>query len=78
MSASHNPGGPHEDFGVKFNSPNGGPAPEAVTEAIFARTREIDAYRIAEAQDIDLSTPGQTALGAWRSRSSTRSPTMPT
>src|SRR5690606_3331644 len=49
MSASHNPGGPHEDFGVKFNMPNGGPAPEAVTEAIYRRTLEIAEYHIAEA-----------------------------
>ena len=40
MSASHNPGGPTEDFGVKFNMPNGGPAPESVTEAIFERNIE--------------------------------------
>jgi phosphoglucomutase len=59
MSASHNPGGPNEDFGVKFNMPNGGPAPEAVTEAIFARTTEITEYRIAQAQDVDLSRIGR-------------------
>jgi phosphoglucomutase len=63
MSASHNPGGPEEDFGVKFNMPNGGPAPEAVTEAIFARTTTIEAYRILEAQDVDLSAPGRHDLG---------------
>lgn len=63
MSASHNPGGPHEDFGVKFNMPNGGPAPEAVTEAMFKRTTEITAYRILEAQDVDLQTLGRSTLG---------------
>ena len=62
MSASHNPGGPHEDFGVKFNMPNGGPAPEGVTEAMFQRTTEITEYRIVEAQDVDLSKIGRTAL----------------
>ncbi|MEW8383582.1 MAG: alpha-D-glucose phosphate-specific phosphoglucomutase, partial [Candidatus Thiodiazotropha taylori] len=41
LSASHNPGGPDEDFGIKFNTPNGGPAPESVTEAIFDRTKQI-------------------------------------
>ncbi|MBL9057019.1 MAG: alpha-D-glucose phosphate-specific phosphoglucomutase, partial [Rhodobacteraceae bacterium] len=46
MSASHNPGGPDEDFGIKFNMPNGGPAPEAVTEAIYRRTTELTGYRI--------------------------------
>ncbi len=42
LSASHNPGGPHEDFGIKYNIGNGGPAPEKITEAIFARTKAID------------------------------------
>lgn len=63
MSASHNPGGPDEDFGIKFNTPNGGPAPEAVTEAIFAATGKIAEYRIVEAQDVDLDTPGESSLG---------------
>lgn len=62
MSASHNPGGPHEDFGVKFNMPNGGPAPEAVTEAIYRRTLEIAEYHIAEAQDLDLQRIGRHQL----------------
>ncbi|NBE08394.1 alpha-D-glucose phosphate-specific phosphoglucomutase [Paragemmobacter ruber] len=62
MSASHNPGGPEEDFGVKFNMPNGGPAPEGVTEAMYRRTTEITEYRIVEAQDLDLSRVGRTAL----------------
>lgn len=64
MSASHNPGGPHEDFGVKFNMPNGGPAPEAVTEAMFQRTTSLTEYRILEAQDVDLGTIGRSHLGA--------------
>jgi phosphoglucomutase len=63
MSASHNPGGPHEDFGVKFNMPNGGPAPEGVTEAMYVRTTEITEYRIFETQDVDLSVVGRTTLG---------------
>jgi len=54
LSASHNPGGPDEDFGIKFNAPNGGPATETITEAIYARTRELDSYRILEAEDLDL------------------------
>ena len=64
MSASHNPGGPTEDFGVKFNMPNGGPAPEAVTEAMFRRTTEIAAYHILAAQDVDLARVGRSTLGA--------------
>jgi phosphoglucomutase len=63
MSASHNPGGPDEDFGVKFNTPNGGPAPEEVTNRIFEATKAITSYDIMEAQDIDLSAPGTTSLG---------------
>ena len=63
MSASHNPGGPEEDFGVKFNMPNGGPAPEAVTEAMYKRTTEISQYRIWEGQDLDLGRIGRQAMG---------------
>ncbi len=63
LSASHNPGGPEEDFGVKFNTPNGGPAPESVTEAIFEATKTLSEYRIFEAQDVDLSVVGRTVLG---------------
>ncbi|WP_151717605.1 alpha-D-glucose phosphate-specific phosphoglucomutase [Gemmobacter serpentinus] len=62
MSASHNPGGPEEDFGVKFNMPNGGPAPEAVTEAMYQRTTELTEYRISDAADIDLGAIGDTML----------------
>ncbi len=62
MSASHNPGGPDEDFGVKFNMPNGGPAPEAVTEAMYIRTTEITAYKIAVVHDVDLGTVGRSQL----------------
>ena len=48
LSASHNPGGPTEDFGIKYNIGNGGPAPEKITDAIFARSKVIDRYRIVE------------------------------
>ncbi len=64
LSASHNPGGPTEDFGVKFNMPNGGPAPEAVTEAIYERTKTIRAYSVFEGPDVDLSAIGRSSLGA--------------
>jgi len=63
LSASHNPGGPDEDFGVKFNTPNGGPAAEDVTGRIYAATKAIEAYHILEAQDVDLSSPGTRHLG---------------
>jgi phosphoglucomutase len=63
LSASHNPGGPDQDFGIKYNTSNGGPAPEKVTEAIFARTREISAYSVLEADDVDIDRLGETTLG---------------
>jgi phosphoglucomutase len=56
LSASHNPGGPNGDFGIKFNTANGGPAPEKVTEAIYARTLEITEYLNLDSEDIDLDT----------------------
>ncbi|MEL7034363.1 MAG: alpha-D-glucose phosphate-specific phosphoglucomutase [Cyanobacteria bacterium J06592_8] len=64
LSASHNPGGPDGDFGVKFNTSNGGPAPEKVTSAIYERTKVIDSYKILEAADINLETPGSFKLGS--------------
>jgi phosphoglucomutase len=63
LSASHNPGGPNGDFGIKFNTANGGPAPEKVTEAIYARTREIAEYRTLDSGDIDLDTLECLSLG---------------
>lgn len=63
LSASHNPGGPDEDFGIKFNTPNGGPAAEDITNRIFAATTTLTHYDILEAEDIDLSTLGMTRLG---------------
>lgn len=62
LSASHNPGGPDEDFGIKYNGPNGGPAPESVTEAVFARTRVIDRWLAIDAPDVDLDTLGDTVV----------------
>ncbi len=63
LSASHNPGGPDEDFGIKFNTPNGGPAPEKVTEAIYAATLHIRRYHILDTPDIDLDQLGSTLVG---------------
>ena len=63
LSASHNPGGPTEDFGLKFNTANGGPAPESVTDAMFRRTETISEYRILDVQDVDLGTLGRVMLG---------------
>jgi len=66
LSASHNPGGPNEDFGVKYNVSNGGPAPENVTKAIFERSQVIDSYRILEADDVNLDQLGAFQLGNLR------------
>ena len=63
LSASHNPGGPDGDFGIKYNIANGGPAPEAVTDAIYARTKTIDRWMAVDADDIDLDTIGSIAVG---------------
>jgi phosphoglucomutase len=63
LSASHNPGGPDNDFGIKYNVANGGPAPEKITDEIFARTCEIDRYRIVEAADVDLGALGEQRVG---------------
>jgi phosphoglucomutase len=62
MSASHNPGGIDEDFGVKFNMANGGPAPEDVTNRMFEATKTLTSYDILQAQDVDLSTVGSSKL----------------
>ncbi|MGW8227305.1 MAG: alpha-D-glucose phosphate-specific phosphoglucomutase [Gammaproteobacteria bacterium] len=63
LSASHNPGGPNGDFGIKYNIGNGGPAPEKLTEAIYARSCELNQYRILQAEDLDLDRTGQQMLG---------------
>lgn len=62
LSASHNPGGPDGDFGIKYNIGNGGPAPEKITEAIFANTQKIDRYLTVDAPAIDLGTLGRSSL----------------
>lgn len=58
LSASHNPAGEHEDFGIKYNVSNGGPAPEKDTLAFFARSKEIESYKLADLPEIDLTQIG--------------------
>lgn len=59
LTASHNPGGPNEDFGIKYNMENGGPAPEGVTDKIYENTTTIKEYLIAEdLPDVDISKIG--------------------
>jgi len=62
LSASHNPGGPDEDFGIKYNISNGGPAPEKVTDAITANSLKIASYRTLDTADIDIDSLGTTTL----------------
>ena len=64
LSASHNPGGEGGDFGIKVNTANGGPAPEAVSARIHAATQEIDHYLTLDTPDLDLSQPGEQRLAA--------------
>jgi phosphoglucomutase len=63
LSASHNPGGPDGDFGIKFNMSHGGPAPESFTEAVFRRAGALTEYRIVDGPDIDLDRIGETRIG---------------
>jgi phosphoglucomutase len=63
LSASHNPGGPDGDFGIKYNVANGGPAPERVTEAVYRHTLRISQYRTIEASDLPLDRVGTLRLG---------------
>jgi phosphoglucomutase len=63
LSASHNPGGPDEDFGIKYNLGNGGPANEVFTDAVYQRTQEISVYRTVESADIDLAQLGESKIG---------------
>ena len=64
LSASHNPGGPEGDFGVKVNGANGGPAPESLTDAIYSCSQTLDGYRIHDDISLNLDTPGQQSIGS--------------
>ncbi len=62
LSASHNPGGPNGDFGIKFNNANGSPAPEVFTEALYLASQNLKEYQIIDAEDVDLATIGRSNL----------------
>jgi len=66
LSASHNPGGPDGDFGIKYNTGSGGPAPEKITDAIFANSKQISSYKIKEAPDLPLDVLGTFELGGMQ------------
>ena len=66
LSASHNAGGPDGDFGIKFNMANGGPAPEKITDAIYAYSQTVSSYAAADCADVDLSQIGTTLIGKVR------------
>lgn len=66
LSASHNPGGPHEDFGIKYNIGNGGPAPEKITDAIFASSKTIGEFRIADIGDVDIDRIGESEVAGMK------------
>ena len=62
LSASHNPGGPDGDFGIKYNADNGGPAPEKMTDLFFANTKKISSYRISDGADCNLDRLGSSKI----------------
>merc|ERR1712113_60516 len=63
LTASHNPGGPKADFGMKYNLSNGAPAPESVTNKIYEKSRSLTSYKIADIPDVDISTVGTKTYG---------------
>lgn len=65
LSASHNPAGPDDDFGIKYNTGNGGPAPEKITDAIFTNSKQITQYKLLDLPDVDLSSIGVTTLDGF-------------
>lgn len=66
LSASHNPGGPDGDFGIKYNAENGGPAPASLTETLFKESKKIDCYHIADISDVNLEQIGEQTVGSCK------------
>ena len=74
LSASHNPGGPTDDFGIKYNISNGGPAPENITDAIFARSTAIGEYLTLDTPDVDLDSGSDAEMAEMITRLATLTP----
>jgi len=68
LSASHNPGGPDEDFGIKYNASNGGPAPEKFTDALYENSKTISTYLKADFDDVDLDSLGEQQISGIKIR----------
>jgi len=66
LSASHNPGGIDQDFGIKFNAANGGPAPERITDAIYTETKILNSYAIMQTADADLGQIGEQSMAGMK------------
>ena len=67
LTASHNPGGPDADFGIKYNVSNGGPAPENITNQIYEKTKTITSYKVLDAPTVSFSTDFVLVIVFWTS-----------
>ncbi|HAJ71007.1 MAG TPA: alpha-D-glucose phosphate-specific phosphoglucomutase [Methylophilaceae bacterium] len=65
LSASHNPGGPDDDFGIKYNTPNGGPAPEKVTDGVFSKSKVITQYKVADFPEVNITRVNTTEFDGF-------------